>query len=162
MKRTRVSVLLPVGHAGTTLAAMLAEARATEVTARRTQQLATLRAPIAGVVTRLDAVLGQLVDASRPIVVVADPAAVETLLSLSPAQAARVHAGDTVTVAACGVAGVESLGEAVVTTVAATVDAATRSVAWRARITRVHRTVPKVEQGALGVHLTMLLRLVHF
>ena len=46
-------------------ASELAQAQAAAVTARRNQQLATLRAPLAGVVTRMTAVLGASVDASQ-------------------------------------------------------------------------------------------------
>ncbi len=139
-------------------AATLAEARVAAVTAARARELATLRAPIAGVVTRLDAVLGQAVDASRPIVEVADPGAVDVVLSLAPREAARVHVGDPVTLtggaaanAAAGdaasarasaeAASREPLGDAVVSTIAATVDSATRSVAVRARLAHPSRAL---------------------
>ena len=54
-------------------AADLAQAQVAAVTARRAQQLATLRAPLAGVVTRMTAVLGASADQSQPLVEVADP-----------------------------------------------------------------------------------------
>src|SRR5207244_297817 len=54
-------------------AADLAQAQATAVLAHRSQQLATLRAPLAGVVTRMSAVLGASVDQTQPLVEVADP-----------------------------------------------------------------------------------------
>src|SRR5262245_43393569 len=58
-------------------AAELARARADAVAARRAEQLAVLRSPIVGVVTRLDASLGASVDVGQPLVEVADPAALD-------------------------------------------------------------------------------------
>ena len=121
--------------------AELAQAQVNVVTARRNLELATLRAPIAGVVTRLGAVLGQPVDPSQPIVDIADPAALDVVLELPPAQAAEVHRGDSVVVIAGASAGGEPLGAAVVHAVAATVDTATRSVAVRARLAHPRRTL---------------------
>ena len=51
----------------------LAQAQLAAVTARRAQQLATLRAPLAGVVTRMTAVLGASVDPSQALIQIADP-----------------------------------------------------------------------------------------
>ena len=48
-------------------AAELAQAQAAAITARRAQELATLRAPLAGVVTRMTAVLGAAVDQSQAL-----------------------------------------------------------------------------------------------
>ena len=53
-------------------AADLAQARAAAVTSRRAQQLATLRAPLAGVVTAMSAVLGASVDPSQSVPPVSD------------------------------------------------------------------------------------------
>ncbi|MBX6332375.1 MAG: efflux RND transporter periplasmic adaptor subunit [Gemmatimonadaceae bacterium] len=121
--------------------AELAQAQVNAVIARRNLELATLRAPIGGVVTRLGAVLGQPVDPSQPIVDIADPAALDVVLELPPAQAAGVHRGDSVIVVAGASAGGEPLGAAIVHTVAATVDTATRTVAVRARLTHPRRTL---------------------
>src|SRR5262245_6236271 len=79
-------------------AADLAAAQSAAVTARRAQELATLRAPLAGVVTRMTAVLGASVDPSQMLVEVADPAALDILLNVSPAEAAKIGTGDTLTV----------------------------------------------------------------
>ncbi len=81
-------------------AAELAQAQLAGVTARRTQQLATLRAPLGGVVTRMSAVLGASVDPSQPLVEVADPAALDVVFNVTPAEAAAIHVGDAVTVRA--------------------------------------------------------------
>src|SRR5204862_3245617 len=59
----------------------LAQAHVAAVTARRAQQLATLRAPLAGVATRMSAVLGATADPSQPVVEVSDPAALDIVFS---------------------------------------------------------------------------------
>ncbi len=112
-------------------AADLAQAQVAAVTARRAQQLATLRAPLAGVVTRMSAVLGATADPSQPLVEVADPAALDIVFNVSPAEAARIRAGDAVELSP-GEGSGAALGRGVVTSVAATVDAASRAVAVRA------------------------------
>jgi RND family efflux transporter MFP subunit len=114
-------------------AADLAQAQAAAVTARRAQQLATLRAPLAGVVTAMTAVLGASADPSQSLVEVADPEALDLVFNVTPAEAARIHTGDAVLVTAGEGANVEALGEAAVTTVGAAVDSASRAVAVRAR-----------------------------
>jgi RND family efflux transporter MFP subunit len=127
----------------------LAQAQAAAVTARRAQQLATLRAPLAGVVTRMSAVLGASVDPSQPVVEVADPAALDIVFTVSPAEAARIHSGDTATVSTGEGAGRESLGAGVVTSVAAAVDSATRAVAVRARLGRSARPL-RIGESVFG------------
>ena len=77
-------------------AADLAAARSAAQVARHTQALSTLRAPIAGVITRMDAVLGASADAGTPLVEVADPSRLDIQFTLSPAEAARIHTGATV------------------------------------------------------------------
>lgn len=120
-------------------AADLAQAQAAAVTAHRSQELATLRAPLAGVVTEIRAVLGASVDPSQPLVEVADPAALDVVLSVTPADAARIHPGDAVTVTAGEGANGERLGRGTVTAVGAAVDSASRAVQLRARIARPAR-----------------------
>src|SRR5207249_3832689 len=77
-------------------ASELAQAQVAAVTARRAQQLATLRAPLPGLVTRMSAVLGASVDANQPLVQVADPAALDVVFNVSPAEAAEIREGDSV------------------------------------------------------------------
>jgi RND family efflux transporter MFP subunit len=120
-------------------AADLAQAQVAAVTARRAQELATLRAPLAGVVTRMTAVLGAAVDPSQPVVEVADPTALDIVLDVSPAEAATVHPGDAVSVATGEGGAAEALGQGIVTDVAAAVDSLSRSVAVRARLVRPTR-----------------------
>jgi len=125
------------GQAATDLAA----AQAAAVTARRAQELATLRAPLDGVVTRMNAVMGASVDANQTMVEVGDPSALDVVFSVSPAEAGRINIGDTVTVTGGGAAGGEVLGTGVVTSIAAAVDSVSRAVDVRARLARPTRTL---------------------
>jgi membrane fusion protein, multidrug efflux system len=125
----------------------LAQAQVAAVTAQRAQQLATLRAPLSGVVTSMTAVLGASVDPSVPLVAVADPGALDVVFNVSPAEAATVREGDSVTVSTSGGrgtssgsgAGGEALGQGRVSAVGAAVDSASRAVPVRARIARPTR-----------------------
>jgi RND family efflux transporter MFP subunit len=110
----------------------LAQARAAAALARRSAQLATLRSPISGVVTRLNAPLGASVDVTQPIVEVADLGALDIIFNVSPSDAARVAPGASVTLSAGESARGEPLGVGHITDVGGTVDSATRSVAVRA------------------------------
>jgi RND family efflux transporter MFP subunit len=120
-------------------AAELAQAAAAAVTARRAQQLATLRAPLSGVVVRMSAVLGASVDASQPLVQIADPTALDVVFNVSPAEAAQIHEGDSVSVTAGETAAGQALGAGVVTSVAAVVDSLSRAVAVRTRVRHPER-----------------------
>ena len=115
-------------------ASELAQAQLTAVTARRAQQLATLRAPLAGVVTRMTAVLGASVDASQALIQIADPGALDVVFNVSPADAAQIHDGDSLVVRAGESAAGAPLGSGAVAGVAASVDSLTRAVAVRARL----------------------------
>ena len=130
-------------------AADLAAAQAAAVTARRAQQLATLRAPLSGVVTRMSAVLGASVDASQALVDVADPLALDIVFNVSPTEAGRIHSGDTVTVTSGEGAGGELLGPGLVTSVGAAVDSASRAVAVRARLTQPARAL-RIGESVFG------------
>ena len=132
-------------------AADLAQAQVAAVTARRAQQLATLRAPLGGVVTRMTAVLGATADQSQPLVEVADPAALDIVFNVSPAEAARIHAGDAVTLSTGEGASGEALGQGAVMGVAATVDSISRAVAVRARLVRPSPTrSPRIGEAVFG------------
>jgi RND family efflux transporter MFP subunit len=122
-------------------AADLAQARSADVTARRAQALATLRAPLAGVVTHLSAVLGSTVDPNQSVVGVADPVAVDLVFGLSPTEAARVRPGATVTLNAGQNERGEPLGTGLVASVAAALDTTTRTLPVRARLTHPARTL---------------------
>jgi RND family efflux transporter MFP subunit len=127
----------------------LAQARVAAVTAQRAQQLATLRAPLAGVVTRMSAVLGAAVDASQPLVAVADPRTLDAVFTVAPGAAAAIRAGDSVGVTAGEGEQGESLGAGVVTSVGAGVDSASRAVLVRSAIAHPARTL-RIGESVFG------------
>jgi membrane fusion protein (multidrug efflux system) len=110
----------------------LAQARASAAIARRAEQLATLRSPISGVVTKLNAPLGAQVDITQPVVEVADLNALDIIFSVSSSDAARIAPGASVTLSAGESAKGEPLGVGHITDVGGTVDSVTRSVSVRA------------------------------
>jgi RND family efflux transporter MFP subunit len=129
--------------------AELAQARVAAVTAHRAQQLATLRAPLAGVVTRMSAVLGAAVDASQPLVAVADPRTLDAVFNVAPSAAGAILAGDSVAVTAGEGEQGESLGAGVVTSVGAGVDSASRAVLVRSAIAHPTRTL-RIGESVFG------------
>ncbi len=130
-------------------AADLAAAQAAAVTARRAQELATLRAPLSGVVTRMNAVLGASVDASQTLVEVADPMALDIVFNVSPVEAGRIHSGDTAIVTSGEGTSGEALGPGVVTSIGVAVDSASRAVAVRARLTVPPRAL-RIGESVVG------------
>ncbi len=119
----------------------LAQAQSSAVTAHRSLELATLRSPIAGVVTRMSVALGQPVDASQTLVEVVDPDALDVTFSLSPDAAAQVHAGASFAATAGTEAHGESLGSGTIVGVGASVDSVSRAVAVRGQISRPARAL---------------------
>ena len=117
----------------------LARARADLATARRSTELAELRSPIAGIVTRLSATLGAQVDASSPLVEVADPRALDLVLTLTPDAAGRVRTGAIVRLSSGQSAGGDPIGMGAVASVSGTVDSTSRGVAARVRTTTTRR-----------------------
>jgi RND family efflux transporter MFP subunit len=111
----------------------LAQAKAAAVTARREAQLAVIRSPISGVVTKLSASLGASADVNQPLVEVADLNALDVVFNVSPADAARVAPGTAVTLRAGETASGEALGVGRIVSVGGTVDSATRSVEVRVK-----------------------------
>src|SRR4051812_40121755 len=111
----------------------LAQARATAAVARRAAQLATLRTPISGVVTKLAAPLGGSVDVTQPVVEVADLTALDIVFNVSPSDAARIPPGASVTLGAGESAKGEPLGVGHIIDVGGAVDTTTRSVSVRAQ-----------------------------
>jgi membrane fusion protein (multidrug efflux system) len=134
----------------------LAQAQAAAALARRTAQLAVLRAPISGIVTRLNAPLGAQVDVNQPIVEVADLGALDIIFNVSPSDAARIAPGASVTLSAGESAKGEPLGVGHIVDVGGTVDSATRSVAVRAQAPPTARPLRIGEtifgQISTGVH----------
>lgn len=119
----------------------LAQAQVAAVTARRALELATLRAPLAGVVTTMSAVVGAPVDVAQPLVEVADPSALDVLVGVVPADAAAVRAGAAVSLAAGEAPGAAAVADGVVGEVAPAVDTLTRAVSVRVRVTRTARAL---------------------
>jgi RND family efflux transporter MFP subunit len=120
-------------------AAELGKARTEAVTAQRALQLSVLRSPVAGVVTKMAAVLGAPADAGQVLVEVADPSAFDVVLSLSPSAAGDVHQGSSVALTAGEKTGGDALGTGLVASVGAAVDTTSRSVAIRVSVTSPRR-----------------------
>jgi membrane fusion protein, heavy metal efflux system len=118
----------------------VALARATAVSARRARQLTTLRAPIAGVVTRVGALRGANVSEQQPLIDIADPARVDLVLQLTPEAARRVRAGQSVALRSSAALNAALIGVGAVAHVSPVVDSATRSVA--ARVAVAQTSVP--------------------
>lgn len=112
----------------------LAQANAAAVGARRTYALSTLRSPISGVVTRMNAVTGASVDPTQMLVAVADPHALQVLLQVSPTDAAGIRPGATVALFDNETPSATSVGHGTVATVGAAIDSATRAVPIRVRV----------------------------
>ena len=119
----------------------LAQASAAAASARRLRALATLRSPIDGVVTRLSASLGASVDGTASLVDVADPRFVDIVLAVSARDAAELTTGATVSLTAGSAEGGDSLGTGIVTTIAAAIDSATRTVAVRIAAPKTSRAL---------------------
>lgn len=111
----------------------LAQARAAALVARRMAQLAVVRAPISGVVTRLNASIGASADVNQPLVEVANLAFLDIVFNVAPADAAHIAAGGAVALSAGETATGEALGVGRIMSVGATVDTSTRSVEVRAQ-----------------------------
>lgn len=112
----------------------LAAARLNDVNARRARELSTLRSPIDGVVTRMNAVLGANADPTQVMVEVADPSALDALLTLSPADAARVTIGEQVALHAGATASAAPIARGTVADISAAVDTASRGVPVRVEV----------------------------
>lgn len=112
----------------------LAQAKAAAIGAHRTYTLSTLRSPISGVVTRMNAVTGASADPAQVLVAIADPSALQVLLQLSPVDAGLVRPGAAVSLADNDTPSATALARGVVITVGAAIDSATRSVPVRVRI----------------------------
>jgi membrane fusion protein (multidrug efflux system) len=122
-----------------TAAADLEKARADAEEARRVSGLSTLRSPINGVVTKMTATLGATVDASAPLVEIADPTALDVLLNVTPTDAARIRTGQKVSISAGQSSGGEMLGIGDVADVGTMVDSATRAVSVRVQVPTTRR-----------------------
>jgi membrane fusion protein (multidrug efflux system) len=119
--------------------AELERARADAANAQQQQAYSVIRAPIGGVITRLDATLGAMADPSQVLVEVADPSALDIMFSVSPSQAGRIAPGMKVTLSAGQSASGEPLGIATVVDVGGIVDVASRGVTIRAQAPTTRR-----------------------
>ena len=137
-------------------AADVAKARADAANARRAEQLSVVRAPIGGVVMRMTAVLGSTADVAQPLVEVADPTALDILLSVTPNDASRIHPGAKVRLAAGQNATGEPLGIGSVADIGGSVDTSSRSVSVRVQAPTTRRPLRISEtifgQIAVAVH----------
>jgi RND family efflux transporter MFP subunit len=120
-------------------AADLAKARSEAVAAQRAEQLSTLRAPISGIVTRVNASLGATADVAQPLVEIADPRAVDVIVGVSSTEASRIRPGAVVRLSAGQSADGEPLGVGHVADVGGTVDTASRSVSVRVQAPTTRR-----------------------
>jgi len=118
-------------------AAELANARLNATNARRASELSTLRAPFSGTVTRMTTTLGATVDPTQPVVEVTDTAVLDVILTLSPADAARTHTGNPVSLFTGAAAAGEPEATGAVIAVAAMVDSG--GVAARVGVTNAKR-----------------------
>jgi membrane fusion protein (multidrug efflux system) len=112
----------------------LAQANAAAVGARHIYTLSTLRSPISGVVTKMNAVTGATADPAQVLVAIADPKELQVLLQLSPPDAGGIRRGAVVTFADQDAASSPSVANGVVLTIGAAIDSATRAVPVRVRI----------------------------
>jgi RND family efflux transporter MFP subunit len=93
------------------------------------------------VVTAVNAVLAQAVDANQPLVQVVDPSGLEVLFHLSPEEAARVRPGAAVRLTSGPDSAAVLVGRGEVRGVSAAVDSTTGSVEVRASITAPARAL---------------------
>jgi membrane fusion protein (multidrug efflux system) len=112
----------------------LASAQLNAVNAKRAKELSTLRAPIAGVVTRQSAVLGASVDPTQSLVEVADPTSLDVMLTFSPTDAARVTRGAVTALYAGAAASGDPVAGGRVGDVSAAVDSTSRGVMVRVAV----------------------------
>ncbi|HEY2375849.1 MAG TPA: efflux RND transporter periplasmic adaptor subunit [Gemmatimonadaceae bacterium] len=130
-------------------AAEAAKARADAGNARRAEQLSVVRAPLGGVVTRMTAVLGSTADVAQPLVEVADPAALDILLNVTPNDAARLRRGAKVTLTAGQNATGDALGVGSVIDIGGTVDTSSRSVNVRVQAPTTRRPL-RISETVFG------------
>jgi membrane fusion protein (multidrug efflux system) len=119
----------------------LANARAGLVLARRNQQLATVRTPVTGMISKLNAVMGSQVDVTQPLVEILNPAALQIDMDVPGREAAAIVSGNPVEFFSGQDSRGVALGTGSVVGVAPNVDSIARSVAVRAAIARPTRAL---------------------
>ena len=130
-------------------AADVAKARGDAANARRAEQLSVVRSPLGGVVTRMTAVLGATADVAQPLVEVADPAALDILLSVTPNDAGRMRVGSKVSLTAGQNATGEALGVGSVVDIGGSVDTSSRSVNVRVQAPTTRRPL-RISETVFG------------
>ena len=130
-------------------AAEAAAKHADLINAQRSASLSIIKAPISGVVTRMNATIGASVDPSQPLVEVADPTSLDVLLNATPSDAGRTRPGAKVTLSAGSTATGEPLGVGSVADVSATIDSAARGVAIRVQVPTTRRPL-KIGETVFG------------
>lgn len=130
-------------------AADVAKARGDAANARRAEQLSVIRSPLGGVVTRMTAVLGSTADIAQPLVEVADPQALDILLSVTPNDAARLRVGAKVQLTAGQSVTGEAIGVGSVVDIGGSVDTASRSVNVRVQAPTTRRPL-RISETVFG------------
>lgn len=120
---------------------VLAAAEADLVVASRSVELNAVRAPFDGVVTKIAAVLGAAVDAGVVLVEVADPSAVDVVLSVPAATASRLRVGALVSLRTGEGGDSDTIGRGSISEVGGVVDPDTRSVAVRVSVAAARRAL---------------------
>ncbi len=127
----------------------LARSRAELITARRQAELTTVRAPIAGAVTRMTTTIGATVDVAQPLVEIADPSMVDIVLSTTAHDAARIRLGAPVSLLSGEGTAREHLGTGRVMDIGAAIDTATRTVPVRIQVQSILRPL-RIGEAVLG------------
>jgi membrane fusion protein (multidrug efflux system) len=140
----------------------LAQAEAAALLAHRALERGTLRAPIAGVVSRVSATVGASADPSQSLVEIVDPTAPEITLFLAPGSVSGLRPGAAAEFVTADAVGTPARGRGTVVAVGAAVDSAGGGVLVRVRVAsggavpRIGETVSvrirvRIERGALAV-----------
>lgn len=136
-------------------AADLERARGEAANAERQQEYSVLRSPIGGVVTRVGATLGATADPSVVLVEIADPTALDILLTVTPTQAALVRPDAKVTLSAGQNAAGEPLGVGTIVDVGGVVDTVSRGVTLRAQAPTTRRPL-RIGETVFGEIATLV------
>ncbi len=122
-------------------AAELEAARLNAVTARRARELSHVRAPFAGVITRLSAAVGANVDVGQPLVEITDPSVLDVVLPVSPSDASSIRAGQSAELFEGNGADKPPIAKARVADVSAVVDSLSRGVPVRLSLISTSRVL---------------------
>jgi RND family efflux transporter MFP subunit len=121
--------------------AELEAAKLNAMTAKRARDLSHVRAPFAGVVTRLQAAVGANADVGQPLVEITDPSVLDAVIAVAPSDASGIRAGQSADLFEGNAAGADPIARASVADISAVVDSATRGVPIRLAIRTTTRTL---------------------